>query len=349
VKSVLIVSTNADESGAPRHVETIVKNLSKNYKFSAVFGENGPVAKRLKESGFAVFVIKELRSEVNAFKDLKLFWKLYQLVSNNKPDIIHTHSAKASFFGRLCASLAGIKAIYTVHGWGWRGKKRIQGLLIWALEFIAARISAAKYIYVARDVEIAAKKYLLVTRNRGTVIYNGASFAKSKTLAKLKMNRQKITFMMPARVSDAKDHKSLFKAFEMLEDIKYKLILCGAGTNSKSFIEQAHNIAPRTTKKTVFLGQISNIDQYYLHTNVVLLISKYEALPLSIIEAMSFRKCIIATDTGGVSELIDNGVNGILVAKENPYALYLALQLVLQTSVRKNLAKEAFKKYKKRI
>lgn len=347
MKSVLIISTNANESGAPRHVEIIITNLSKNYKFSAVFGENGPVAERLRDYGFDVFILKELRSELGFLKDLKLFIKLYQIVISIRPDIIHTHSAKASFFGRLCATLAGIRSIYTVHGWGWRGKNCIERTLIYASEFIAARLFPAKYIYVAKCVETAANKYLFISKKKGSVIYNGVYLKKNKK----RDNRQKgspdkIIFSMPARVSTAKDHSTLFKAFEMLGFVNYNLLLCGAGTDKKQFIEKAREIAPVASRKIKFLGQISDIEKMYKSAHVILLISNFEALPLTIIEAMGYGKCIIATNTGGNPELIKNKIDGILVEKSNPYALYKALKKVIHPHVRKTLGLNAMKKYK---
>jgi glycosyltransferase involved in cell wall biosynthesis len=102
-------------------------------------------------------------------------------------------------------------------------------------------------------------------------------------------------------------------AFERFDDDSAKLILCGGGTDSLEFISLAKKLAPKTNKNITFLGQKSNMDEIYAQSSVIALISHFEALPLSIIEAMSCGKPVIATNVGGVAELITNGVNGVLV------------------------------------
>lgn len=119
--------------------------------------------------------------------------------------------------------------------------------------------------------------------------------------------------MMPARVSSAKDHASLISAFELLNKDESCLILCGTGTDDVEFIKLAKTLAPKRFSQIAFIGQQSDINEIYSQCDVIALISKFEALPLSIIEAMSCNKAIIATEVGGLPELIDNGVNGTLV------------------------------------
>lgn len=342
---ILIISTNADESGAPRHVETLVKQLVGSYEFHVIFGETGPVANRLRDLGVDVYIVHGMRSDLNPISDFKSLKRIYRIVESVNPNIIHTHSAKASFLGRLCAKYCGANLVYTVHGWGWRGKSHLQAFVIWAVEFILARFCPAKYIYVAKDVESAAKKYLLIPASRGIVVYNGVSLFED--VVPFASDHSFVSFLMPARVSKAKDHETLFRAFEMLGELNYELVLCGEGTNKSEFIEKANKIAPTAVKKFKFFGQTSDVGQMYLTANVMLLISKFEALPLSIIEAMGCRKCIVATNIGGVPELIDHNINGILVEKENPVALNQALKRVFDIECRDRLSSQAFKKFER--
>lgn len=304
-----MISTNADEAGAPRHVETIVNGLEGQFQFILVFGEEGPVSVRLKERGHIVYVINEMRTAISPVKDLIALVKITLLVKRHKPDVVHCHSAKAGMLGRLAAFLNGNKWLYTVHGWGWRGASKISQMLIISIEKILSQLPRGHYIFVANDVMNDAKRVLGIRENKGHVVYNGVA----PFLTEMRKTSDDLVVMMPARVSSAKDHKCLISAFERFDDGYSKLIFCGGGTDSQEFISLAKELAPRTNKNITFLGQISNMAEIYAQSDIVALISHFEALPLSIIEAMSCSKPVIATDVGGVPELIENGTSGFLV------------------------------------
>lgn len=306
---IILISTNADEAGAPRHVETIVSGLEAKFQFVLVFGEEGPVSARLKERGHIVYIVSEMRTAINPIKDLIALIKITLLIRRHKPDIVHCHSAKAGMLGRLAAFLNGNKWLYTVHGWGWRGVGKITQLLVIGIEKFLSKLPLGYYIFVANDVMIDAKRFLGIRESNGCVVYNGVS----PFLTDAQEAVQDLVIMMPARVSSAKDHQCLISAFERFADDSAKLILCGGGTDSSEFIFSAKKIAPKTSKNITFLGQRSNMAEIYAQSNVIALISHFEALPLSIIEAMSCAKPVIATDVGGVPELITTGVNGVLV------------------------------------
>ncbi len=306
---VFLISTNADEAGAPRHVETIVNGLEAKFQFVLVFGEEGPVSVRLKQRGHQIYVINEMRTAISPIKDLIALVKITCLISRHKPDIVHCHSAKAGMIGRLSAFLNGNKWLYTVHGWGWRGAAKITQILIIGIEKLLSKLPRGYYIFVANDVMIDARNVLGISQNRGDIVYNGVAPFLTKAQEKV----DDLVVMMPARVSSAKDHRCLISAFERFNDDSAKLILCGGGTDSPEFISLAKKLAPKTNRNINFLGQVSNMTEIYSQSSVVALISHFEALPLSIIEAMSCAKPVIATDVGGVPELITNGANGVLV------------------------------------
>lgn len=306
---IFIISTNADEAGAPRHVEAVVNGLKSKFHFILVFGEDGPVSARLKSNGHIVYVISEMRTAISPIRDLVALIKITKLVFLHQPDIIHCHSSKAGMLGRLSAFLCGKKWLYTVHGWGWRGVSTITKNLVILSEIILSKLPRGLFIFVAKDVMRDAMSVLGLNENQGVLVYNGVS----PVAAGPRKSMGSLVILMPARVSSAKDHQSLISAFEQIYGKDFKLKLCGEGTDSPEFISLAEKLAPRAIKNISFLGQRSDIYEIYSQSDIVVLISNFEALPLSIIEAMSCAKPIIATGVGGVPELITNGSNGILV------------------------------------
>ncbi len=306
---ILIISTNADEAGAPRHVETIVNGLSSKYQLIIVFGENGPVSTRLKNSGHAVHIVSEMRTAISPIKDLIALFKIIKLVHRTQPDIVHCHSAKAGMLGRMAAFFNGKQWIYTVHGWGWRGVSSLTRKTITFIEKLLSKLPLGFYIFVAKDVMREAIRVIGLNEDRGTIVHNGVPLIKACPPP----DSLPLVILMPARVTPAKDHKSLLLAFERLDDSSSRLFLCGEGTDSSEFMAFAKSLAPRTFTNITFFGQRSDVDVMYSQSHVVALISHFEAFPLSIIEAMSCGRSIVATNVGGIPELINSGVNGILV------------------------------------
>jgi glycosyltransferase involved in cell wall biosynthesis len=338
---ILIISTNADEAGAPRHVESIVNGLRSEFQFNLIFGEDGPVSDRLKRGGCIVHVIKEMRTAINPANDLIAFIKIAKLIRAYQPDIVHCHSAKAGMLGRICAFLYRKKWLYTVHGWGWRGVTTFTKRLVIFIEKILSKLPRGFYIFVAQDVQNDALKVLKINPQQGVVIYNGVLSID----AALSDTKNSLVVMMPARVCSAKDQLSLILALESLNDSNVRLVLCGTGTDSPKFVELATKLAPNTHKFISFLGQRSDMPNIYSQCHVVALISNFEALPLSIIEAMSCSRAVIATSVGGIPELIKTGENGILVRPKSVSDIVEALKMCKDENVRLNLGKKARKTY----
>jgi glycosyltransferase involved in cell wall biosynthesis len=310
-KRILVVSTNDSLSGAPLYVKSVVEGLSNTFTFLAVFGEKGPVGDYLINHSIPVHIIQQIKSSINPFYDLISIYKLFWLIRKFNPDIIYAHSSKAGMLARLITLFTGIPTVYTVHGWGWRGMGIIKKKLIIAIEKLLLYIPNSYFIYVAEAVKAEGLSTLKIKENRGQVILNGT---RDIFLGNATHQDGEIKLMMVARIAAAKDHETLIRAFE-LTGSNAELWLCGEGTDSLHFIQLATMWAPTYYSKIKFLGDNLNVDELLSKIDIFLLISNYEALPLSIIEAMSAGKAIIATNIGGIPELITHGINGMLVER----------------------------------
>lgn len=327
---IFIISTNADEAGAPKHVESIAQGLKDRFQFTLVFGERGPVSERLTQHGMKVHVIKEIRTAISPINDLIAIFKTIKLILHYKPDIIHCHSTKAGMIGRVAALFCQVPWIYTVHGWGWRGLSEIKGKSIIFIERLLKNVPYGNYIFVARKVMNDGIDTLDIDPGISKVIYNGVP----KVSISFSPRKVRYTIMMPARVCSAKDHSTLISAFELLNDPDSNLLLCGTGTDTAEFISIAGRLAPKTFSQIEFLGQVSNIQDFYSQSDVFALISNFEALPLSIIEAMSCNKPIIATAVGGTPEIIISGHNGTLVKRKSIDDVLNAFKLYKDPTIR---------------
>ena len=111
LKTVLIISTNADRAGAPTHVRDLVMALKDRFRFVVAFGENGPIRDFLAERGIETHVSPGLRSAISPLKDLRVIGELRAHIRATRPDLIHVHSSKASLVGRVAGCLEGVPVV----------------------------------------------------------------------------------------------------------------------------------------------------------------------------------------------------------------------------------------------
>lgn len=322
-KKILIVSTNADWAGAPIHVLTLVCELKASFDVSVVFGEEGPVRQVLLEQGIPSMVIPTLRSDISPIRDFRCLLSLLKIVRSERPDMLHAHSSKAGMIARVAARLLDLPCLYTVHGWGFgAGRNRLQSAVVHCVEKVFSYFPHTAYICVSyADQRIGMEKLKLHT-DRCLTIHNGMRDHGCR--AEVKSSSSTI---MAARVCHQKDHSLLLKAFEECSTV-FKLVLVGDGTDSIDFQKRVAACAPTKHDQVDCLGVSDQVPQLLAHAGVFVLCSRYEGLPLSIIEAMCAGLPIVATDVGGVGELVEDGVNGFLVPPGDQSALSRRLDLL---------------------
>lgn len=338
---VLLLSTNSDEAGAPLHVETLVRMLREDVEFILMFGEDGPVARRLISAGFNVQILHGMHSSISPIRDITLLRALYQLIRDIKPDLIHCHSSKAGLLGRLAGRLQDLPVLFTIHGWSWASLSGPKSRLALFIERQVAHLHNVHYLYVCRAVEELGRQKLGLKPFQGQVIYNGV---RDVGLADSKRH-EPVRFIMPARVAYPKDHETLIRAFATLTD-NATLVLCGTGTDSSNFTQWLRSITPGSLNNNIIrLGQRSDVDKLLHGAHVMVLSSRSEAMPLSIMEAMSAGLPVIASNVGGISEQVTDEVTGLLVPPGDVAAMKAALQRMLDPATRYRMGLSGRRRY----
>ncbi len=243
-----------------------------------------------------IISIKELKREISIL-DIIVFLKLVYYRFIIKPDIVHLHSSKIGVLGRLAFS--PFRTIYTVHGFD---SIRIANKPFVKLERILQ--FWCRYIVGVCKYDKMTMKEEKITRNV-TYVYNGI-----EDLTTINV------------IPDGQIVSSL----QSIKTKYNKVILCIARESRQKkidlFIETAKalpmyafvwigNDPFRKNEENVFwLGSVENAFLYLKYCDLFILPSNYEGLPMSIIEAFSFSKPVVASDVGGISELLD-GRNGL--------------------------------------
>jgi len=145
-----------------------------------------------------------------------------------------------------------------------------------------------------------------------------------------------------AALTGHKDYPTLINAAEIVLKKKpnVKFVAIGAGKLQE---ELSHLIISKgLQEKFLFLGYKSNVYDYLKRFDIFVLASKLEGLGTSVLDALSCGKAIVATDAGGIPEMIVDRVNGLLVPKQNPEALANAIvELIADSELRDKLSRQA--------
>jgi glycosyltransferase involved in cell wall biosynthesis len=305
--NLLLIVTNADLAGAPIHVRDLALELhQRGNDVSVVFGENGVIKDALDKAGIKTFVLPSIRSNINLRQDICSVREFIRVVKAVRPDVIHAHSSKAGLIARIVGFYLSIPVIYTVHGWGFgRGRRRIISAFVYLTELMLSRITS-KFISVSNADREIGLKYFALANSKISTIYNGSNFKsafRGKDLCGLHL-------IMVARNDHQKDYDTFFKALALSKFDS--AVIVGRGTNEESFIANAQSLSGDNFKKIQFLGPRSDVEILLENSTIFVLSSRFEGLPISIIEAMSKGMPVLASAVGGVPELVSNGINGYL-------------------------------------
>ena len=331
---ILHIITLSSWGGAPQVVYDIIKNLDKGRFYVDLVCGTGKGWEQMKKAGTRVIPLETLKRDISVLNDLKTLFKLYFIIKKGNYNIVHCHSTKAGFLGRIAAKLAGVPQIYfTVHGWGFYNQEEYgwaQKLLIF-LEKIAAKCST-KITCVSEKVKEDGIERKIAKENKFLVIKNGVYWKdkgnKKEAREKLKVAEDEIVFGMVGRLAYQKNPLMfLGAAREVIEYCpKAKFILIGGGPlfqECQNFIKEN-----KLENKIFLLGEKNPEETRELLTgfDVFTLTSKFEGLPITIIEAMFAGLPIIATNVGGIVELVIDDKNGFLV---NPDSLEELVQKMI--------------------
>lgn len=309
---ILIGMTRSDTmaSGSFKHIVQIGERFrSEGAEVAYVIGKNGPVTQFLTDKDFKVYVLPRLERDLSLMKDLLSLLQLIWVILKFRPSLCSWHTAKIGALGRIASMLTLRRNFYVPHGIpfyecdqnkGYGKYRRLEKLLCW---LPATIIGVCEF-----DTE--QYRQLGIPKRKTLTIHNGMKPMPKRDL--LIKEDEKVIFATAARFEDQKDYETLALAVRALSESvgQFELHVYGDGR------KEAHvkNLFGDMVGKTViFKGVVEDLAEKLAAAHVFLLISHWEGLPRTIIEAMSCHMPVIATDVGGVSELIEHGKTGYLV------------------------------------
>lgn len=337
---VLYLLKHAEIGGAPLHVVQLATRMRADYDVHLCIGQAGPVTEQARQAGLTVHLVEALGEPVSLSGMRRIAGALDAVVAQVKPDLVHVHSTFLGIVARWICSRRALPCVLTVHGWNfvpgipWRRR-----LAAWVLEFAVARLRDPYVILVSDYDRRVARRALLMPEARMQVIHNGVP---DRAVPERRPACGRVRLLMVARFVEQKDHALLIRALHRVQG-EWQLELAGQGETLDHVRALADELPPDRVR---FIGQRDDVPALLASSDIFLLISHHEGLPLSIIEAMSAAMPVLATAVGGVDELVQDGLTGLLHRAGDETDLALKLQrLIDDPALRQRLGEAGRARY----
>jgi len=356
---VLHIITRVDKGGSAQNTYLTILGLKrKSFQSSLISGLSLESEMKKEEKKTTEKDIQKLKSEgiefiqcpfllrrINIIKDLKAFFDIFRVIKKNSPLIVHTHSSKAGFLGRLAAKLAGIPIIvHTPHGhvfFGYFGPLKTKVFII--LEKLASRITDKIVALTNREKEDHVR-LRIANDDKFIVIHSGVEL---KTFKEFPFNEKQYfkkelgipeNFLVVGtigRLVPVKGPEFLIEAAKYIIP-KYPntyFLFSGDGHLKQNLEEKASVLGIKNN--IIFLGWRDDIAEIISVYDVFVLPSLNEGMGRVLVEAMALGKPIVASNVGGIPDLVTHGKNGFLVPPKDPEELAKYIQILLEDGERR--------------
>ena len=279
-----------------------------------------------------VLRISGLGRSVSFLGDLKSFLSLIKLIRISRPDIIHTHTAKAGVLGRIAGLIAypRAKRIHTFHGHllngyfaPWKTK------LVVYTERVLALLSA-RLISIGTQVKDDLLEVGIGKSSQYSVIYPGLKDldiqTKKSARNDLRLSQGKTYIVFVGRLTQIKRPDRLIEIARHLKANHQKVDLLIAGAGEK--FAEIQELAGQESLPIVFLGWRNDIGRILSASDIAILCSDNEGIPLTLIQGSQAGLPIVSTNVGSVSDIVLDGESGLLTGT-NTQSLIKALDELL--------------------
>ncbi len=315
---ILIVVTLAEIGGAQSYVRDLIPGLVEHYDVTVAAHGPGPLPAAVRARGARYVELRHVGRAISP-RDVLGFFELWRLCRKLRPEIVHLNSSKAGVLGRIAGAAARVPIrVFTAHGWAFKASPGVAGrLYLWAdrlvLPFTTAVICVSE---TERAAGIAAKTCV---ESRTVVIYNGVD----TDVDVVKTSRRRVRIVSVGRLAPPKDFLTLIRAAARLDPAHAELIVLGDGPERP--VIEAEIARLGLTDRVTLAGEVDDVSRRLHDADVFVLSSKSEGLPISVLEAMAAGLPIVASNVGGLPELIEAGSNGTLVRPGDSKGLSRAL------------------------
>lgn len=318
MKTILHLIETSGPGGAENMLINLVRNLDSNrYKSIICLLKDGWLNSQLQTLGFQTAVVAQEKSY-----DFNWFSRIKEVLRQNSVDLMHSHEFAMNSYGSILSCLTDIPIVATVHGKNYYPAKYRRRI---AYFFVSKQ---ARMVAVSLDLKNFLTKKLAIRSEDVLVIHNGIDPENYRecddkdTLRKeLDIPIEQPVIGTVGNLYPVKDHKTLLRAAAMITTSfdGATFLIAGRGQLLEELQREAASLG--IEKNIRFLGFRNDIPRLLHAMDVFVLPSISEGLPLSVLEAMAAGRPVVASDVGGIREVITDGVTGFLIPPGAPEKL----------------------------
>lgn len=297
-------------------------------------GSGGSVAASAEAAGVEVVHLGELVAPIRPWRDAAAVGRLRSLFDDRGVDIVHTHSSKAGVLGRLASR--GRPTVHTVHGWSFHeGQRRSVAATYRTVERALAPRTDAWIVVTPTDQAIglaagigAADRYHLIRSGIAVPELPGPA-ERQAVRRSLGWDDDTAGVLAIGRLVDQKDPLTMVDAFAVAaaEHPEARLAMVGGGTLHQEVAARIR--AAGLDDRVDLLGVRADAASLLVGADAYLSSSRWEGLPRTVLEAIAVEVPVVATDVGGIRDVIVPDQTGLLVPAGDPQALGDALARTL--------------------
>ncbi len=343
-KRVMQVTWSLVAGGAEIYAMTVASRLDKS-RFTALMcavDQGGAIEGEVKNHGLPYFIMNR-----RAGIDWRLFGRLHRLFRRQQIDVLQTHHFNQLFYSAPGAKLRGIRILHTEHDVELAKKPRLR-LALKALSFCCDKMIAIgdEIAQMYRDLGIPESKIEII---RAGVELSTFHQTQAEARQGLNLEPHHRVAIIVARLFPEKNHRLLLNAFAdaAQNNDDFRLLIAGEGTEENALRAQIESL--NLTAKVQMLGVRRDVPRLLAASDVFVLSSDREGLPIAVLEAMAAARPVIATAVGNVPDVVRDGETGRLIPPGDIAALAEALNDLLSDASRSEIlgaaAREAVRDY----
>jgi len=319
---ILFIVTGLGVGGAERQVVDLADCMAAKGCKISIISLTGATVTRPASLAVDVYELSMVKSLPSLFLGLV---KAIQIVQHVQPDILHGHMIHANLFARILRIMSlHVPLVCTAHTTNQGSWKRMLALRITdSLASINTNVSK-------KAVEASIRRRACSSR-RITHIYNGIradDFAydpssRHAIRASLGIPIDQLVYIFVGRLVDSKNIPNLFLAFNsVLSNCDSSLLIVGTGPLHDQLVSMSEEMG--LSRKILFIGASTHVQQLLSASDIFVLPSSWEGFSLVVAEAMANKRLVVATDSGGVAEVLGSNI-GWLVPPNSSQSLACAM------------------------
>ena len=339
IMKILYGITKSNFGGAQRYVfDLATETQKKGYDVVVMLGGTGKASApgghleyRLQEAGVRIIFVKSFMRDISVWRDITSLFELIKIFKQEKPDVVHLNSSKAGGVGVVAARITGVRRIiFTSHGLAYDEDRNLLAKGLMWLATWATFLFAQKVIAISKDTFNRARRLPFCSK-KIHLIYNGIREMNLKTrdeaMKELRITTSPAVVALGELVRN-KGYRYLIEAIGFLKQRNRAMMLYIMGDG-----DERQSLEKLITEKALegqvhLLGYVPNGPSYLKAFDIFTLTSVKEGLPYVLLEAAQAELAVIGSEIPGITDIIENGVNGILVPPRDPETLLSSLILL---------------------